>query len=102
MGTRLTDRISNSKLHEKGISIPVSRIIMKEMLKCLGHILWRKDDKLPKIVLVGLPSRAKRKVGHPPMGGGERRKERFKGNGYFLGGCKEEVFEWIGMEGERP
>jgi hypothetical protein len=27
-------------------------------------------------------------------------KKRFKGNGNFLGGCKDGGFEWIGMEEE--
>ena len=41
---------------------------MKESLSWLGHILRMKDDRLPKIVLFGQPSRAKRKVGHPYLG----------------------------------
>ena len=54
--TRLTDRISNSRLYEKCGSIPLSRAIMKERLRWLGHVLWMKDDRLPKIVLFDHPS----------------------------------------------
>ena len=39
LGTRLTDRISNSRLYEKCGSIPLSRAIMKERLKWLDHVL---------------------------------------------------------------
>ena len=49
--TRLTDRISNSRLYEKCGSISFSRAIMKERLIRLGHVLRMKDDRLPKIVL---------------------------------------------------
>ena len=64
LGTRLTDRISNSKLYEKYGSIP-SRAIMRERLRWL--FLRMKDDRLPKIVLVGQPSRTERRAGYPPM-----------------------------------
>ena len=46
-----------------------------------------KDDRFPKIVLVGQPSKAKRKAGCRKAG------VRFKGNGNFLGGCKEGGFK---------
>ena len=46
LGTRLTDRILNSKLYEKCNHIPLSRAIMKERLKWLGHVLQMKDDRL--------------------------------------------------------
>ena len=65
LGTRLTDRISNSRLYEKCGSILFSKDIMKERLRWLGHVLWMKDDRLPKIVLFSQPSRAKRKTGRP-------------------------------------
>ena len=65
LGTRLTDRISNSRLHEKCGSIPLSTAIIRERLRWLGLILQMKDDRLPKIVLFGLPFRAKRKAGRP-------------------------------------
>ena len=68
LGTRLTDCISISRLYEKYGSIPLSRAVMKEKLRGLGHVLWMKDDRLPKIVLFGQLSGAKRKAGHPCMG----------------------------------
>ena len=49
---------------------------MTEGLIWLGHVLRMKDDRLPKIILFGQPSRAKRK-------------------------CKDGGFEWIRMEEER-
>jgi len=67
-GTRLTNRISNSGLHEKCGPIPLSRDIMKERLRWLGHDLRMKDDRLTKIVLFGQPSGAKWKVGLPRLG----------------------------------
>ena len=51
LGTRLTDRISNSGLYEMYCSIPFSRTIMKERLRWLGHVLRNKDDRLPNTVL---------------------------------------------------
>ena len=36
-----------------------------------------------------------------PVGMGESYKEKLKGNGNFLGGCKEGGFEYFGMEVER-
>ena len=37
------------------------------MLRWLGHVLWMKDDKLLKFLLVGQPSTAIQKVGRPRM-----------------------------------
>ena len=68
LGTRLTDRISNSRFYEKCSSIPLSRAIMKERLRWLGHVLRIKEDRLPKIVLCGQPSWATRKAGRPCLG----------------------------------
>ena len=61
--------------------------VMKERLKCLEHVLRMKDERLPKIVLFGQLSRAKRKAGRPHLGNkeGEGNKERLKGNGNFQG-----------------
>ena len=42
--------------------------VMRERLRWLGHALWKKDDRLPKMVLFGQPSRAKQKAGHPRLG----------------------------------
>ena len=65
LGTRLTDRNSNSRLYEKCL---LSRAIMKERLRWLGHVLWMKDNRLPKIVLFVQPSGATRKAGRPCRG----------------------------------
>ena len=67
-GTRLTDCISNRWLYEKFASIPLSRAIMKGRLIWLGHVLLMEDDRLPKIILFGQPSRAKRKAGRFRLG----------------------------------
>ena len=67
-GTRLTDRISNSRLCEKCSSVLFSRAIKKERLIWLSHDLRMKDDRLPKIVLFSQPSRAKPKPGRPRLG----------------------------------
>ena len=63
MGTWLTDRISNSRLSEKCRSNLLYRAIMRERLRWLGHILQMKDDRLPKVLLFGQPSKDKRKAG---------------------------------------
>ena len=72
LDTRLTDRpayyISNSRLYENCGSIPLSRAIMKERLRWLGHVLRMKEDILPNIVLFGQPSGATRKAGRPCLG----------------------------------
>ena len=49
LGTRLTDRISNTRLYEKCGSILLSRAIKRETLRWLRHVLWMKDDELPKM-----------------------------------------------------
>ena len=59
---RLTDRVLNNTLYEKCGSIPLSRAIMIERLRWLGHVPRMKDDRLPKIVLFGEPSGATRKA----------------------------------------
>ena len=41
--------------------IPFSRVIIKELFKCTGHILRTKDDILPKIVRFGYDLRLKEK-----------------------------------------
>jgi len=68
LGTRLTDSIPNSRLYERCGSIPFSRAIIKERLRWLGQVLRMKDDRLPKTVLFGQPSRAKQKAGHSLLG----------------------------------
>ena len=54
LGTRLTDRISNSRLFEKCGSIPLSRAIMKERLRLLSHVLRMKDDRFSLANRLGL------------------------------------------------
>jgi hypothetical protein len=49
-------------------SIPLSKGIMRERLRWLGHVLQMKHDRLQKILLVGQSSRAKRKAGRLRMG----------------------------------
>ena len=51
LGTRLTDRISNSRLYEKWSSNTLFRAIMRKKLRMQGHVLRMKRDRLPKIVL---------------------------------------------------
>ena len=60
MGTRLNNNISNTRLCKECGSILLSRAIMRERLKWLGHVLRMKDAKLPKIVFVSQTSMAKR------------------------------------------
>ena len=68
LGTRLTDRISNSRLYKKCSLIPFSKAVMREKLRWQGHVLRMKDNGLPKIVLFGQPSRAKRSASRPRLG----------------------------------
>ena len=51
--TRLTDRISNSRLHEQCDSILLPRAIVKQRLRWLGHFVRMKDDIVLKILLFG-------------------------------------------------
>ena len=53
-GTQLIDRVSNSRRYERRGSIPLSRAIMRDRLRWLGHVLWMKDERLPKIVFFRL------------------------------------------------
>ena len=46
LSTRLTGRISNGRLYEKCVSIPLSVAITVERLIWLGHVLRMKDDRL--------------------------------------------------------
>ena len=46
----------------------LSRAVMKERLRLLGHVLQMKDERLPMIVLFGQPSGATRKAGRPRLG----------------------------------
>ena len=93
LGTRLTDRISNSRLYEKCGSIPLSRAMMKVRLRWLGHVLRMKDDRLPKIVIFGQLSGATWKAGRRCLGWEDVINKDLKENGNFLGGCKEGGFK---------
>ena len=68
LGTRLTGRISSSGLCGKCGSILLSRAIMRESLRWLGHFLQMKHDRLhDRFLPFGKPSRAKQKAGRPQM-----------------------------------
>ena len=60
-GIQLTERISSNNMYEKYGSIPISRAMMRERPRWLGHILRIDNDRSPKIVLISLLSRTKRK-----------------------------------------
>ena len=96
LGTRLTDRISNSRLYEKCGSIPLSGAIMKERLRWLGHVLRMKDDRLPKIVLFGQPSGATRKAGRPFLGWEDVISKDLKEMGTSWEGVKREALNILG------
>ena len=96
LGTRLTDRISNSRLYEKCGSIPFSRAIMKERLRWLGHVLRMKDDRLPKIVLFAQPLGATRKAGRPRMGWEDVINKNLKEMGTSWEGVKREALNRLG------
>ena len=100
LGTRLTDRISNSRLYEKCGSIPLSRAIMKERLSWLGQVLRMKDDRLPKIVLFGQPSGATRKEGRPCLGWEDVINKDLKEMGTSWEGVNEGGLETIRLEEE--
>ena len=92
LGTRLTDRISNSMLYEKCSSVLLSRAIMKERLWWLGHVLRMKDDILPKIVLFGQPSRVKR----PRLGWEDVIKKDLRETGTSWEGVTRDILNWLG------
>ena len=56
---------------------------MKERLRWLGHALWKKDDRLPKIVLFGQSPRAKRKASFLRQGWEDVIKKDLKEMGTF-------------------
>ena len=96
LGIRLTDHISNSRVYEKCGSIPLSRAIMKERLGWLGHIVRRKDNRLPKIVFFGQSFRTKRKAGRPLLGWEDVIKKGFKEMRTSSEGVKWEVLNRLG------
>ena len=98
LGTRLTERISNSRLYEKCGSMPFSRAIMKERLRWLGHVLRMRDDRLQKIVLFGQPSGATRKAGRPCLGWEEVINKDLKDMGTSWEGVKREALNRLGRK----
>ena len=40
---------------------------VEERFRLLGRFLWMKDERLPKIVLIGQPFRATRKANRPRL-----------------------------------
>ena len=93
---KLTKRISNIRLYEKCDSIPLSRTIIRERLRWLGHVLRMKDDKLPKIVLFGQLSWAKRRACHPQLGWEDVIKKDLKEMGTSWEGVKKEALNRLG------
>ena len=96
LGTRLTDRISNNGLYEKCASIQLFRAIIKERLRWLGHVVWVKDERLPKIVLFDQPSRAKQKAGRPCLGWEDVIKKDLKEMGTSWAGVKRDALNRLG------
>ena len=95
-GTRLTDRISNSRLYKNCGSIQLSGATMKERLRWLDHVLWMKDDRLPKIVLFGQLSGATRKAGRPCLGWKDVIKKDLKEMGTSWEDVKREALNRLG------
>ena len=96
LGTRLTDRILDSRPYEKCGSIPLSMAIMKERLRWLGHVLRMNDDRLPKIVLFGQPSGATWKAGRPCLGWEDVINKDLKEMGTSWEGVKREALNRLG------
>jgi hypothetical protein len=69
---------------------------MKERFRWLGHVARMKDDRLPKIVLFGQPSRTKRKAGHPRLGWEDAIKKDLKEMGISWEGVKREALNRLG------
>ena len=69
---------------------------MKERLRWSGHVLRMKDDRLPKIVLIGRPSRAKRKAGRPRLWWKDVIKNDLKEIGTSWEGVKSEAMNRLG------
>ena len=70
--------------------------IMKERLRRLGHVLWLKDDRLPKIVLFGQPSGTTRKAGRPCLGWEDVINKDLKEMGTSWEGVKREISNRLG------
>ena len=98
MGTRLTDRISNSRLYEKCGSIPRSLVIMEKRLRWLRHVLRMKGDILAKTLLFSQLSRAKRKAYFPCLGREGVIKKDLKEIGTLWEGVKNETLNRFGWK----
>ena len=77
-------------------SIPLSRAIMRERLKWLGHVLRLKDKKLPNIVLFGQPALAKQNAGRLRFGREDFIKKDLKETGISWEGVKREALNRLG------
>ena len=77
LGTRLTDRISNSRLYEWCGSISLSKAIKKERLRWHGQVKRMKNDRLPNIYPFWQTT-ATRKAGRPRMEWEDVRKKDLK------------------------
>ena len=69
---------------------------MKGMLRWLVHVLQMKDDRLPKIILFGQTSRAKRKASRPRLGWKEVINKDLKELGTSWEGVKREALNKLG------
>jgi len=65
--TWLTNHISTVGCTESVVQFQILGL-MREKLRWLGHVLRMNDDRLPKIILFGQPSRAKQKADSPGLG----------------------------------
>ena len=74
---------------------------MKERLRRMGHILRIKDDRYPKIVHFGQPSRVKQKAGRPRQGWESVINKALKEMGTSWKGVKREALNRFGLEQER-
>ena len=88
------DRISYSKLYEKGGSVLNSSAIIREILWRLGRVLPIKDNKLQTTILFGRPSWAKRSAGRLRMEWEEVARKDLMDNETSLDSVKREAMEW--------
>ena len=96
LGTWLTGRISNSRFCDKCDLIPLSRAIMKERLRWLGHVLRMKDVRLPQTVLIGQPSGATLKAECPRLVWEDIINKELKEMGTSWEGVKTEALNRLG------
>ena len=77
-------------------SIPLSKTMVRERLRWLGHALRMNDDRLPKIFLFGELSRAKRKKARPRLGWEDVIKKDLKEMGVSWEGVKRGALNRLG------